>query len=101
MSLLGRVCLRILSHLPMALGSPFGSRSYRKDFSDLWASGDVTEPGGPAAADKRPLSRSLPPLMLGVFAQKAQMYIDGIVRCVMLTHWPWTYDSHDSLKVFV
>jgi hypothetical protein len=35
--------------------------------------------------------------MLGVLAQKAQIYIDGIVRCVMLTHWPWTYISHDSL----
>jgi hypothetical protein len=35
--------------------------------------------------------------MLGVFAQKAQIYIDGIVRCVMLTHWPWTYISQDSL----
>jgi hypothetical protein len=35
--------------------------------------------------------------MLGVLAQKAQIYSDGIVRCVMLTHWPWTYISHDSL----
>jgi hypothetical protein len=81
---------------------PFPNVSvYRKDFSDLCASGDVIEPGAPAAADRRPLSRSLPPRIFGVLAQKAQMYIDGIVRCVMPTHWPWTYSSHDSLATFL
>lgn len=73
----------------------------RNDFRDLCASGDVAEPGGPTAPGMRPLSRTLPGRILGVFEQKAHMYIDGIVRWDMLTHCPCTYISHESLIVLI
>lgn len=64
---------------------------YRKDLKDLFAKGDTDVPIPKA------LSRVLRPAMLGVFAQKPQMYTLGIVRRVILIHFPWSHISHDSL----
>lgn len=55
---------------------------YRKDLKDLFARGDTDVPIPNA------LSRVLRPAMLGVFAQNPQMYTLGIVRLVMLMHFP-------------
>lgn len=58
------------------------TRHYRKDLKDLFARGDIDVPMPNA------LSRVLRPAMLGVFAQNPQMYTLGIVRRVMLMHFP-------------
>lgn len=57
-------------------------RHYRNDRNDLFARGDRDDPIPNA------LSRVLRPAMLGVFAQKPQMYTVGMVRRVMLMQFP-------------
>lgn len=72
-----------------------GPPGYRNDLKDLYASGDA-----PTVASPEPLleSRIRPPLMFGVFAQKAQMYTLGSIRReAMLMHSPWSHISQDSL----
>ncbi len=64
---------------------------------DLCASGDDADPDG-GKPDPREVSRIRPPLMLGVFAQKAQIYTVGSVRLDILMHLPWSHSSHDSLE---
>jgi len=74
-----------------------GGTSQRKDRNDLCASGEprVPLPPGPATG---PLSRMRPPpRMLFVCAQKAQMYIDGIVCSVRPIQFPCRNISQDSL----
>lgn len=82
--------------------APSPSRaSQRKDRNDLCASGEprVPLPPGPAIG---PLSRMRPPpRMLFVCAQKAQMYIDGIVCSVRPMQFPCRNISQDSLWGFV
>lgn len=67
---------------------------HRKFLYDLLANGEATVPFVPMF---RAVFRIRPPLMFGVFAQKAQIYTRGIVRRVMLIHLPCSQSSQDSL----
>lgn len=68
----------------------------RNDLNDLCANGEGAWPDGTTGAG--PVSRIRPPLMLGVFAQKAQMYTGGMSRLVMLIHLPCSHSSQASLQ---